>query len=198
MIQFRLLTFKNDSRQLQRCSTFRHHLSSILFPPFTPPDPSSGIPLNSSSSFAWLRRLNGFSDFEMILMEGINGMDAPSATAPRPRQPTVRCIHHYGDFNIACSRFLAYAALISSCLAVSSLKVDTTVGTVYGLVNGTTPNVAQLLGIPYAEPPVGARRWLPPTANLPVSSIDATSSAYLALSFRAQVHLFTVSTHENS
>ncbi|KAF4627233.1 hypothetical protein G7Y89_g10927 [Cudoniella acicularis] len=49
-----------------------------------------------------------------------------------------------------------------ACSAVSSLAVDTTVGTVYGLINSTTPNVAQFLGIPFAEPPIGSLRWLPP------------------------------------
>src|SRR6266536_1312117 len=55
-------------------------------------------------------------------------------------------------FNFSPSCILVSAALISLCSAVSSLKVDTTVGTVYGLANGTSPNVAQFLGIPYAEP----------------------------------------------
>lgn len=45
--------------------------------------------------------------------------------------------------------------------ALSSLIVDTSSGTVEGTVDGTTPNVVQFLGIPYAEAPIGARRWLP-------------------------------------
>jgi acetylcholinesterase len=45
--------------------------------------------------------------------------------------------------------------------AITRLNVDTTSGSVIGFINGTTPNVAQFLGIPFAEPPVGARRWLP-------------------------------------
>jgi acetylcholinesterase len=45
--------------------------------------------------------------------------------------------------------------------AVDCLDVDTTSGAVKGFVNQTVPNVAQFLGIPFAEPPVGARRWLP-------------------------------------
>lgn len=61
------------------------------------------------------------------------------------------------------------------CAAIDSLRVDTTVGTVYGLINGTTPNVAQFLGVPYAEPPVASLRWLPPTIKSPVASIDATA-----------------------
>ena len=70
---------------------------------------------------------------------------------------------------------LAAASILKICAAVNSLRVDTTVGTVYGLINGTTPNVAQFLGIPYAEPPVGSLRWLPPTTKSPMASIDATA-----------------------
>lgn len=47
--------------------------------------------------------------------------------------------------------------------AINSLTVDTTSGKVQGFVNSTAPNVAQFLGIPFAEQPVGARRWLPAT-----------------------------------
>ncbi|RMZ71844.1 para-nitrobenzyl esterase [Pyrenophora seminiperda CCB06] len=40
--------------------------------------------------------------------------------------------------------------------------VNTTSGSVQGFTDDITPNVAQYLGIPFAEPPVGTRRWLPP------------------------------------
>lgn len=46
--------------------------------------------------------------------------------------------------------------------AVSSLWVETTAGVVHGSIDPITPNVAQFLGVPYAEQPLGARRWLPP------------------------------------
>lgn len=83
---------------------------------------------------------------------------------------------HFKNFNAQlCSKLLAVVSLLDTCLAVTSLRVDTTVGTVYGLINGTTPNVAQFLGIPFAEPPVGELRWSPPTVKSPVSRIDATS-----------------------
>ncbi|OCL09500.1 para-nitrobenzyl esterase [Glonium stellatum] len=59
--------------------------------------------------------------------------------------------------------------------AVSSLSISTSVGTVYGLINGTTPNVAQFLGVPYAEPPIGDLRWLPAIPKSKVGSIDATA-----------------------
>jgi len=44
---------------------------------------------------------------------------------------------------------------------ISCSDTNTTSGTVKGFVNETTPNVAQHLGVPYAEAPIGARRWLP-------------------------------------
>lgn len=45
--------------------------------------------------------------------------------------------------------------------AVGSLKIDTTSGTVQGAVDSITPNVAHFLGVPFAEQPLGKRRWLP-------------------------------------
>lgn len=72
-------------------------------------------------------------------------------------------------------RTLSTALCLQTCLALSSLNVDTTVGTVYGIINGTHPDVAQFLGIPFAEPPVGDRRWMPSVAKAPVEKIDATS-----------------------
>ena len=47
--------------------------------------------------------------------------------------------------------------------AVNALHIDTSSGPVEGFTDDITPNVAQYLGIPFAEQPVGARRWLPPT-----------------------------------
>lgn len=72
-------------------------------------------------------------------------------------------------------RLLIASLLLHSCSAVSSLKIDTTVGTVFGLVNGTHPDVAQYLSIPFAEPPVGDRRWTPSIPKAPLARIDATS-----------------------
>lgn len=42
------------------------------------------------------------------------------------------------------------------------LTVKTTSGTYTGLVNSTTPDVRQWLGIPYGRPPLGALRFMPP------------------------------------
>ena len=70
--------------------------------------------------------------------------------------------------------FILAGALLESCTAISSLQANTTVGTAYGLINGTTPHVVQFLGIPFAEPPVGPLRWAAPVMKSPEESIDAT------------------------
>jgi acetylcholinesterase len=82
-------------------------------------------------------------------------------------------IHSYmesGFHNLVTSLPFAMALLLAASLAllqfspvraVPSLDANTTSGLVKGFINETTPNVAQFLGIPYAEPPVGARRFLP-------------------------------------
>ncbi|KAF4819254.1 Acetylcholinesterase [Colletotrichum siamense] len=57
---------------------------------------------------------------------------------------------------------------------VEYLTVDSTFGAVKGFINKDYPNVAQYLGIPFAEPPIGSRRWLPPTPKAPPTAIDAT------------------------
>lgn len=54
----------------------------------------------------------------------------------------------------------ALAALAAA--QVIELSVETSTGTVTGLVNGTTPAVRQFLSIPFAQPPVDSLRWLPP------------------------------------
>jgi acetylcholinesterase len=72
---------------------------------------------------------------------------------------------------------LALASVVQTSFvnAIGSLSIDTTSGLVTGVVNNSTfPNVAQFLGIPFAEQPVRARRWLPP---LPKSKQNATIDA---------------------
>lgn len=60
--------------------------------------------------------------------------------------------------------------------ALNSTIVDTSSGTVEGTVNAEIPNVVQFLGIPYAEAPIGPRRWLPalPKGRVSGRTIDAT------------------------
>lgn len=74
---------------------------------------------------------------------------------------------------------LAILAVQASSLqvmaALDSLRVNTTVGEVYGMVNGSTPGVAQFMGIPFAEPPLGSLRFLAPQPKSRQNEIiDAT------------------------
>lgn len=61
-----------------------------------------------------------------------------------------------------------------SKLGVDYLTVESSFGSVKGFINKDYPNVAQFLGIRFAEPPTGPRRWLPPVAKAPADHIDAT------------------------
>lgn len=51
--------------------------------------------------------------------------------------------------------------------------VKTTSGTYTGLVNSTTPDVNQWLGIPYGRPPLGSRRFMPPSKAPNYGAADA-------------------------
>ncbi|KAI1416414.1 acetylcholinesterase [Hypoxylon sp. FL1857] len=57
---------------------------------------------------------------------------------------------------------------------VEYVTVKSTLGSVRGFIRKDYPNVAQFLGIPFAEAPVNSRRWLPPVPKSPVDHIDAT------------------------
>ncbi|KAL3471520.1 carboxylesterase family protein [Aspergillus californicus] len=58
---------------------------------------------------------------------------------------------------------LLLASLLPLAAWASELTVSTTSGTVQGFYNdSSTQTVRAFLGIPYAEPPVGSRRWAPP------------------------------------
>ncbi|KAF9869635.1 carboxylesterase [Colletotrichum karsti] len=56
-----------------------------------------------------------------------------------------------------------------------SLTVDTTAGSVTGFINETAPDVRQWLGVPYAEPPVGALRFLPPQPKTAFGNLTTTA-----------------------
>lgn len=75
-------------------------------------------------------------------------------------------------------RSLRSLLVISSVLelgtSISSLRINTTIGTVHGFIDEATPKVAQFLGIPFAEPPVASLRFTAPTAKRPVASVNAT------------------------
>lgn len=80
----------------------------------------------------------------------------------------------------------------ASCNA-SNLKIQTTSGDVHGFINDTAPHVRQFLGIPYAEPPVGKLRFLPPEPKKNTGPIEATAyaSACLQLSSPGQKTIYT-------
>ncbi|KAJ5728538.1 chlorogenic acid esterase precursor [Penicillium malachiteum] len=63
--------------------------------------------------------------------------------------------------------FMNFLLTLASATAVSShavdiLQLETTIGSVYGIINSSTPHVAQYLGIPFAEPSLGDVRFKPP------------------------------------
>ncbi|POS70857.1 hypothetical protein DHEL01_v210750 [Diaporthe helianthi] len=57
------------------------------------------------------------------------------------------------------------------------LTVQTTIGEVTGFINETAPAVRQFLGLPFAEPPVGSLRFLPPVPAKESGRINATTYA---------------------
>lgn len=56
------------------------------------------------------------------------------------------------------------------------LVVSTSSGHVHGIVEQSYPDVAQFLGIPYAQPPTGTLRWEPPQSlSQPNAQVEATA-----------------------
>lgn len=79
---------------------------------------------------------------------------------PKTNAESVQEIAHSHD-QVLVMKFFVILAL-PCAHALSSLVVDTSSGVFQGIIDDVTPKVAQFLGISYAEPPIGARRWLPP------------------------------------
>lgn len=78
---------------------------------------------------------------------------------------------------VTLSVFIAVLGVLGSAWA-RSLIVNTTAGQVYGMINGSTPDVVQFLGIPFAAPPVGDLRFAPPRPKQRESNIiDATKTS---------------------
>lgn len=59
------------------------------------------------------------------------------------------------------------AVSFSATAADDKLTVKTITGVYTGLIDPEFPNVRQFRSIPYAEPPLGKRRWLPPVPVTP-------------------------------
>lgn len=98
---------------------------------------------------------------------------------------------------------LSATLLLQTVDASGCLDVDTTSGAVKGFINATHPNVAQYLGIPFAEPPVGARRWLPPVPKSKrQGTINATNFGPSCPQYRADPvlapNVYNVDVHEFS
>lgn len=78
---------------------------------------------------------------------------------------------------------LAFTALITfvHCRSISplpilpSLAIPSTSGVLFGIVNSSTPDVRSFLGIPFALPPTGKRRWLPPQKRLSIAPFIASN-----------------------
>ncbi|KAI0113563.1 Alpha/Beta hydrolase protein [Nemania sp. FL0031] len=56
----------------------------------------------------------------------------------------------------------ATLGLEAKCLSSDDLTVRTSTGTYTGIIDPKFPNTRQFRSIPFAEPPVSSRRWLPP------------------------------------
>ena len=70
-------------------------------------------------------------------------------------------------FTLPIITLLSSPTLTSSLSPSDPLTVKTTTGTFTGLIDPQFPNVRQFRSIPYALPPLGPRRWLPPVAVSP-------------------------------
>ena len=84
---------------------------------------------------------------------------------------------------------LLAAIQIHSACATGSLTVNTTSGPVQGVLDESA-HVAQFLGIPFAEPPIGSRRWLPPSAkSQEKTTIDASHFGFACPQYENDVNI---------
>ncbi|KAJ6523972.1 Alpha/Beta hydrolase protein [Mycena capillaripes] len=95
--------------------------------------------------------------------------------------------------------YLIVAAVINCAISApysSTLQVTTHTGTLYGFIDSSAPTVRQFLGVPFALPPTGPRRWLPPAVlTNSTSSINATrfspSCPQIPLSASSTIDVFS-------
>jgi len=95
-------------------------------------------------------------------------------------------------FILASILTILVSAHSSPCQACPALRVETTSGQVAGFINSTTAsNVAQFLGVPYAEDPVGKLRFAQPIAKSPsVAIINATKLGPSCPQYRTSTPIF--------
>ena len=65
---------------------------------------------------------------------------------------------------------LSLTSLLPIVFCDNGLIIQTTSGEVHGFINQSTPLVRQFLGVPYAEPPLGDLRFVPPQTKEMVGS----------------------------
>jgi carboxylesterase type B len=72
---------------------------------------------------------------------------------------------------------LSLTSLLPIVFCDNGLIIQTTSGEVHGFINQSTPLVRQFLGVPYAEPPLGDLRFMPPQTKENGGLINATAFA---------------------
>jgi len=93
---------------------------------------------------------------------------------------------------------ITLATVVHGAPALPPLQVNTGSGILQGFINSSAPAVRQFLGVPFALPPTGPRRWLPPAAiTLPTPTVNATSFSLscpqIALSASVKPNVYTAS-----
>jgi hypothetical protein len=79
-------------------------------------------------------------------------------------------------FGLAISAGLLPNAVNAQASYKVGQQVQTTSGSIVGRASDWKPEVSEYLGVPFAEPPVGPLRWLPPRAlNSPAKVVNATA-----------------------
>lgn len=83
--------------------------------------------------------------------------------------------------------------MASPFASTQGLEVDTSIGQISGFIDPSLPDVRQWLGIPFAEPPIGPLRFLPPVA---ISEGQRNISARKAPASCLQYNRFSVFNNE--
>ncbi|KAF4634691.1 hypothetical protein G7Y89_g3411 [Cudoniella acicularis] len=75
--------------------------------------------------------------------------------------------------------YTVFATPLAKCCPVAPpdcvLEVETSSGVLNGFINASAPSVRQFLGVPFALPPTGTRRWQPPSKLESDKPINATN-----------------------